>query len=276
MLQNLKDAIDKEYASQTDAAEAMTLKDDKNPYNTGNLSNLINTKDYTSSFKKPTIIRLEKAFPQYNIDWLLYNKGPRYANLTPIKEITITEPLHSTVSKIENALEIGELTYHDESDVETPFIDLKNGQYIMLVPLVEAYAHAGYLEHIQDKEYVKDLPVHSFVVTRHHRGSYYAFRVVGDSMDNGTIESIPEGSVVTGRDIGKQLWTSRFHINAYKDYVICHKEGLLIKRIKAHNVEDGIITCESLNEDKDKYPDFDLNLDDCMQILNIVNVTHIK
>jgi hypothetical protein len=173
-----------------------------------------------------------------------------------------------------NAYSIGQLQQADGSD--SPFIDLGNGQYIMIVPLVQDYAYAGYLSGYQDNEYLDELPKHSFVVNKQHKGHYMAFQVIGDSMSNGTYESITEGSTVTGREIQRHLWNSRFHIHRFKDYVIVHKEGILIKRISKHDVETGVITCQSLNPDKESYPDFDLNLDDCSQMFNIVNVTQIR
>jgi hypothetical protein len=179
----------------------------------------------------------------------------------------------SLVREQGNGYSVGPL---QQVDGDSPFIDLGNGQYIMIVPLVQEYAYAGYLAGYQDDEYLEELPKHSFVVNKQHRGQYMAFQVIGDSMSNGTDESITEGSTVTGREIQRHLWNSRFHIHRFKDYVIVHKEGILIKRIIKHDVDGGVITCQSLNPDKEWYPDFDLNLDDCTQIFNIVNVTQIR
>jgi hypothetical protein len=178
-----------------------------------------------------------------------------------------------SVNKRSNGFAVGEIQHND---TDSPFIDLGNGQFIMIVPLVQDYAYAGYLAGYQDEEYIEDLPKHSFVVNKQHRGKYMAFQVIGDSMSDGTDESITEGSTVTGREIQRHLWSSRFHIHRFKDYVIVHKEGILIKRIIKHDVDTGIITCQSLNPDKEAYADFDLNLDDCSQIFNIVNVTQIR
>ncbi len=182
-------------------------------------------------------------------------------------------PMVSMVAEQSNAYSVGNIQY---PETDSPFVDLGNGQYIMIVPLVQDYAYAGYLAGFQDEEYIDELPKHSFVVNKQHRGKYMAFQVIGDSMSNGTEESITEGSTVTGREIQRHLWSSRFHIHRFKDYVIVHKEGILIKRIIKHDVEEGVITCRSLNNDKDAYPDFDLKLDDCSQIFNIVNVTQIR
>jgi hypothetical protein len=202
---------------------------------------------------------LEKGFKR-----LLSEKMPNFFKL---------ESNGTMLKEPSNAYAIGNMQ-HPEGD--SPFIDLGNGQYIMIVPLVQDYAYAGYLAGYQDMEYLDELPKHSFVVNKQHRGHYMAFQVIGDSMSNGTDESITEGSTVTGREIQRHLWSSRFHIHRFRDYVIVHKEGILIKRISKHDVDTGIITCQSLNPDKDAYPDFDLSLDDCRQIFNIVNVTQIR
>lgn len=156
---------------------------------------------------------------------------------------------------------------------ETPFRDLGNGQLNMFVPLIQERAYASYMRGFADPEYLADLPKHSLVVSKQHRGRYVAIIVEGDSMTDGSIDSIPEGSIATGREIQKHLWTSRFHIHRFKDYIIHHKEGIIIKRIIKHDVEAGLITCASLNPDKENYPDFNLNLDDCVEIFNIVNVS---
>jgi hypothetical protein len=144
----------------------------------------------------------------------------------------------------------------------------------MIVELVPVKAQAGYIEHYSDELYLKDnFDKHSFVVSKMYRGKYRAFIVEGDSMNNGTDESIKEGYIVTGRVIQRHYWKSKFHIHKYQDYVIVHKDGIFTKRITSHDVEKGIITCHSLNPDKDRYPDFELNLDECLQVFNIVSIT---
>lgn len=153
------------------------------------------------------------------------------------------------------------------------FVELRNGEIVMITPLVEEYAQAGFLSGFADQHFLEDLPNHTIIVDRFHKGKYFSFRVSGDSMNDGTLDSIPHGSIVTAREIKKELWNSRFHIHRFQDYVIVHKEGILVKRIVDHEVETGKITCRSINPDKDMYPDFTVNLDECNMILNIVNVS---
>ncbi|MGZ3753621.1 MAG: S24 family peptidase [Mucilaginibacter sp.] len=191
-----------------------------------------------------------------NLDWLMTGKG---------------QMLKSKSLPPSNAMAIGELKISEE---ESPYIDLGNGQFLMVVPLIPIKASAGYRENFQDENYINThYDKHYFPVTRQYRGKYFAFVVDGPSMDNGTSEAIIEGSTVTGRDIQKQHWVNKFHLKSFQDYIIVHKDVILVKRIIEHDTENGTILCHSLNPDKNKHPDFTIQLDECLQILNIVNVT---
>ncbi|WP_124583927.1 helix-turn-helix transcriptional regulator [Pedobacter sp. KBW06] len=180
--------------------------------------------------------------------------------------------LESAAAQKANSTSIGEIHYPLEVG-DSPFIDLGEGKYIMVVPLVNEYAYAGYLPGYRDPEYLEELPKHTIIVDKHHKGQYRAFEIVGDSMDDNTKESISDGSIATGREIQQHLWTSKFHTHRFKDYIIVHKKhGIIAKRITHHDTDTGVITCHSLNPDKDRYPDFDIHLDDVRQMFNIVNV----
>ena len=76
-------------------------------------------------------------------------------------------------------------------------------------------------------------------------------------MNDGTEDSYLEGDRLLCREIKRELWIdSKLHIRKW-DFVIVHKEGVLIKRIVEHNVENGTITVHSLNP---IYPDKIINL----------------
>lgn len=179
--------------------------------------------------------------------------------------------------KTPNGKALGDINYPLEPE-ETPFIPLGDGQYVMVIPLVNEYAYAGYLAGYKDHEYIEELPKHTIVVNKHHRGAYQAFEVIGDSMRNPEMleESILDGSIVTGRQVLQHHWKSKLHTHRWKDFVIVHKEGILIKRIKEHQVIDGTVVLESLNPDKQLYPDREIHLNDVYQIFNIVNVSQSR
>lgn len=144
---------------------------------------------------------------------------------------------------------------------------------VMFVPLVSKFAYAGYLNGYGDDEYVGDLPKIPFANGFEPKGKYLCFEVKGDSMDDGSHESILEGDIVLGRQVRQDYWKSKLHIHKW-DFVIVHKEqGILVKRIIGHDVDNGIITLHSLN---DYYEDFTVHLKDVAQIFNIVDLRRKK
>ena len=152
------------------------------------------------------------------------------------------------------------------NDVQSNATPLENTRRVG-VRLVSQYAYAGYLSGYSDEEYLDTLPMIDFTPDREMTGNYLAFEVRGDSMDDGTKDSYVEGEIVICREVEPDYWRdSRLFINK-RDFVIVHKEGILIKRITEHDVEKHIITIHSLNP---MYKDRQINLKDVLQIYSIV------
>lgn len=144
-----------------------------------------------------------------------------------------------------------------------------NPNAVIYVPLVNQYAHAGYLNGYQDETYMNTLPTIPFIADHEARGNYIAFEVKGDSMNDGTEESYLEGDRLLCREIPPYLWKdSKLHIKKW-DFVIVHEEGIIVKRITEHDVENHTITVHSLNE---LYPDRTINLEEVKQIFNVVEM----
>lgn len=144
-----------------------------------------------------------------------------------------------------------------------------NQNYIINVPLVNQYAQAGYLCGFQDAAYIATLPTIPFIIDHEAKGNYVAFEVRGDSMNDGTEESYLEGDRLLCREIAPYLWAeSKLHIRKW-DFVIVHEEGILVKRIIDHNVENHTITIHSLN---DMYPDRVIDLAEVRQIFNVIEL----
>ncbi|MDB5281145.1 MAG: hypothetical protein JWO06_220 [Bacteroidota bacterium] len=152
------------------------------------------------------------------------------------------------------------------------FIDLGT-QLLMQVPLVNQYAYAGYLTGYGDANYMDELPKVPFIVDREYKGKYVCFEVRGDSMDDGTSDSYLPGDIALCREISNNLWKSKLHISKW-DFIIVHKtEGILIKKITAHNVELGTLRLHSLNN---LYEDFTINLKDVAQLFNVIKIERKK
>lgn len=153
----------------------------------------------------------------------------------------------------------------------------ESGYYQMLTPLVTQKAMMGYLAGWGDEDYISTLPQFPIVVKEPHKGKYMTFEGKGDSMDGGTPdEAIQDGDFITGRKVERHLWQNNMlHIKKDKPDFIIHtlNDGITVKRIVEHNVEEGYIICRSLNENKETYPDFKVPVAEISQIFSVVQVT---
>lgn len=146
---------------------------------------------------------------------------------------------------------------------------IENPNFVM-IPIVSQYAYAGYLSGYADPEYIEALPTMPFFIDHQVNGKYRGFEVKGDSMDDGSANSLIEGDMLVCRQIKQELWQYKLHIKKWF-FVIVHKtEGILVKQITDHDTETGDITIHSLNN---FYEDRVLNLNDVAQLFNVVQVS---
>lgn len=189
------------------------------------------------SFRKPTIEKIEKSFPHWNMDWILYEKG---------------EPVLDTPRK--------------NIDILGATLITEGG--IMMIPLVNQYAHAGYMAGYADTEYIETLPKIPWIIDHDYKGKYVSFEVRGDSMDDGLKHSYEQGDILLCREVYQEYWKSKLHIRQWDAFVIVHRtDGIVIKQIINHDVENGIITVHSFNP---VYDDYEIDLREVSQIFNVV------
>lgn len=185
------------------------------------------------SIRTKSLEKILGKFPDLNTSWLLTGEGPM---------------LKSSIGN------------QDEVKMMQP-------SNVMMVPLVSQYAHAGYMSGFADNGYMDSLPKMPFPMDEEHHGEYVCFEVRGDSMDDGMRHSYAQGDIVLCRNVDKLYWMKKLHYNSWNAFVIVHKDGIVLKQIVAHDVERGVITVHSFNP---YYEDFEINLRDVYQILNVV------
>lgn len=262
MLKNLELAIKEKFIKKGLAAAAM----DMHP---GNLSKLIKTHpESVDNIWNTTLVNLEKTFPEYNLDWLLGKSETKYSN-------NLTEHKNNKLNSLINGNPLGDIPQDEMSmfdeDGNTRFYEISPGVYRMKVPLINESAKAGDLTGFADAEFIEDQEYIITTVYRYHKGKYKAFRVIGDSMDVDRRVTFMHGDVIIGREISPELWKSRFHTHKYPFYVLVTKnDGIIFKELIKHDVENGIVTLHSLNEDKSAYADFEVDLNEVAYIFNVV------
>lgn len=208
---------------------------------------------------------------------MLQNKGVtayEASKATGIAESTLSRIItHNTKPNSKNRKILAEYfgvseDWYITDEVEAIPVDFKL-MSTMHVPFVNQYAYGGYLSGFGDQEYLENLPTLPWSNDQEHKGDYLCFEVKGDSMDDGSWQSILEGDILLCRNIRKDYWKSKLHIHKW-DFVIVHQEkGIIVKRIIKHDVDAGIITIHSLN---DFYDDQEIDLREVSQILNIVDI----
>lgn len=139
---------------------------------------------------------------------------------------------------------------------------------VTVAPLISQYAYAGYLSGYGDPEYLEIQPIY-YGKRKYTPGNYVAFEIHGDSMTDGTMRSITDGSLVLGRELYQHHWKSKLRKN--EAFIIVHKfDGICLKEIINHDLDSGTITCHSWNPE---YEDYEVNLDDVLQLFYVKEVT---
>ncbi|MCZ4244921.1 hypothetical protein [Pedobacter punctiformis] len=157
------------------------------------------------------------------------------------------------------------------------FYSLPDDSLIMQTPVIPYKAWGSYLRGHSDPEFYADLDTIPLPVDKKHFGSYLIFEMGGESMINITSQemarkSLWPGQKIVGRDLSRDKWKYKLHINTTEAWVIVHRtEGIVVKSIIDHDVDSAQITLHSWNPDKENYPDFTVSLNDVEQIFNIVD-----
>lgn len=152
--------------------------------------------------------------------------------------------------------------------LDYPNAAVKIIQQFVNVPIVQVRAVAGYIHGYGDHEYIESLPTIPVIADRNYNGKYLCFECDGDSMDNGSRESICDKDIVLCRELKTDRWDHKLHFKNWY-FIIVHANGVNVKQITDHNIEKGTITCHSLNP---LYEDFDLNLEDVFELYNVVKI----
>jgi SOS-response transcriptional repressor LexA len=135
------------------------------------------------------------------------------------------------------------------------------------VPLISQYAYAGYMAGYDEPEFLENQPQLT-VDEDYTKGNYIAIEVKGDSMDDGTRNSICEGDIVVCRELYPEYWKNKFRKNAV--FIIVHRlDGIVLKEIVKQDIEHGVITLHSRN---DLYNDYDVELADVVKIFYVKEI----
>jgi phage repressor protein C with HTH and peptisase S24 domain len=201
------------------------------------------------SITEEKLQKIALQFPELSKLWLLTGEGEMLAtDVTPMR--------------------ISETTDYATSKSGLKFKQREDGKIIMEVPIVPISALGSneddYATIIENDE----LERMSFLVDAVHHGKYVAFRVDGDSMDDGTRFGFARKDLVLVRELSRDKWLPRLHYREWPYWVVVFGNNVRIKQIIDQD-DAGNITLHSLNPSPE-YCDFTLNMDDISRLYNVV------
>ncbi|WP_417351334.1 helix-turn-helix transcriptional regulator [Flavobacterium alkalisoli] len=180
---------------------------------------------------------------------------------------------NTAYTTIVRSSEVVKLPVDFENKNGNKFIELPNGQFYMLMPLADFNVQAGLLSNYQDADFLMDLGQHGILVDKPVQGRYVAFKVNGDSMDDGSSNAISRNSIVSTRELQRQHWVNKLRYRDFPYWVIYTTQSKmpLLKEIIEHNTEEGYIMCHSLN-DSPEFTDFKLHVNDIQALFYVIDV----
>ncbi len=218
--------------------------------------------------------RLKKAIFELRSKGLL-KKQDDIAQKTGYNKSSISEILNGKVPLSEKFIKVfcSEFGVNSDYIIKGGELNIRLGEAvqifpnIMMVPFVHQYAYAGYLCGFDDNGYMETLPKIPFIVDHEAKGDYISFEVKGESMFDGTENSYIEGDKVLCREIKKEYWKSKLHFKNW-DFLIVHRtDGITVKQIIDHDVENGVITTHSINPE---YEDQKIDLKDVVKLFYVI------
>lgn len=199
------------------------------------------------------LLKIFVAAPDLNRTWLLSGEGDMLLDSdvslvqpTTIKEYTVTK---------------SGMKYYKRDD----------GQLLMEVPVLPIAALGSPEDEFATLCENDDCDKIPFEVDEVHHGHYFAFKVEGNSMDDGTYNGFRSGDTVLVRELPRDEWAPQLHISKWPYWVIVWGNNVRLKEIVSQDTEVGTITLHSLNPSPE-YTDFTLSLSGISRMFNVIQV----
>ena len=253
------------------------------------------------SFSASIKYRINAIYPDFNLDWLLTGIGEMLQESSDLEGLTTykqrlgifckqqgisqsfflikTKSTRTTFAalpklisdkyKKDIALAFPQLNIEwvetGKGDMLNNDITIANEISIISIPLVPQRAYAGYLSGFADDFYISKLP--TIPMVKQDNEKYIAFEISGDSMDDGSSLAYQDSDIVICRLCQEYYFKQNMINYNKKEFVIVHKDGILLKRITNIDFEGGFMQLHSFNP---IYNDLRLKLADVRQILEVI------
>ena len=151
------------------------------------------------------------------------------------------------------------------------FTEKKDGSFDVTVRYLSFNRYNSYLRSLKDGSFTYDWDETTFCVDQFGKGNYLGFKTYSMSMNGGMLYDTPSGASLLGRELGKHHWEDGFRPSD-SGWVILTEKNIFHKDITHFDKEKKAIICSSRN-DSPEYVDFELQLDDVLQIFKVIKRT---
>lgn len=148
------------------------------------------------------------------------------------------------------------------------FYPLDQGKHLVMAPLVLVEHQEKYIQNVMAEKVSNPFQA-GFVIDFLADNPHRIFEVSGDSMNDGTSESIPNGAFVLGLELKKESFVRSNETSWNLPYVIITANRIICKWLTGYNKKNKTLTCHNLNTSPE-YQDFDLTLDEVFQVFKVV------
>ncbi len=181
-----------------------------------------------------------------------------------------------TLELIAQKLNVPVTLFFSQPKEERNEAELLTNMHCVEVPIVPAYAYASYLHGYDDTEYIDSLPTMPVIIDRKYDiNGFLIFEVKGDSMNDGTNRALLDGDKILVRELSNDYCQNKIKIDESFFVIIHRTDGIVVKQIVDHKVNEGIIRCHSINPSP-KYHDFDVDLREVTRMFKVAAIVSRK
>lgn len=149
------------------------------------------------------------------------------------------------------------------------FYPMDESRHFVRVPLVLIERQKKYIASLAESQLGNSPFKTGFVIDFLDDDPLKAFEVSGDSMNDGTINAIPNKAIVLGIKIKQKAFSKENNPMFNKSYVIVCKDRIICKKVTDFDATKKTFRCQNLNTSPE-YQDFDLALENVVEVFKVV------
>ncbi|MGX1928150.1 helix-turn-helix domain-containing protein [Flagellimonas sp. 2504JD4-2] len=148
------------------------------------------------------------------------------------------------------------------------FYPMEFGKHHVIVPLILVERQKNYIDSLAESRLGNSPYKTGFIIDFLEEDPLKAFEVSGNSMNDGSLDAIPNKAIVLGIKIKKERLSKESSVLDTSCILVC-KDRIICKRITGFDASTNTFHCQNLNKSPE-FQDFDLALTEVLEIFRVV------